>query len=188
MDIDEVLLTCEESMEKAVTYLKSEVRGVRTGRASTSLIEHVKVEYYGSMTDLRQLALITSPEPTQLLVKPYDASSLQAIVKGIQGAGLGLNPMTEGKQIRIMIPSLSGERRQQLIGSVKQMGEQAKVTVRNARRDANKHVDQVGKDKSAGVSEDDVEKAHSDIQDLVKKYETMVDDLVTTKTKEIQET
>ena len=187
MDIDEALLTAEEGMEKAVNYVKSELRGVRTGRATTGLVEYVKIDYYGSPTDLRQLAMISVVDPTQLLIRPFDATSTQAIVKGIQLAGLGLNPMSEGKQIRLSIPSLSGERRAQLVGSIKQMGEQAKVTVRNARRDGNKHIDQAAKDKELHISEDDVKDAKDETQDLVKKYEKQVDELVDAKTKEIQD-
>lgn len=187
MTLDEVLFGAEESMEKAVNHLKAELRGVRTGRASTSLVEFVKVDYYGSPTDLRQLALISVPEPTQLLIKPFDAGSLQAILKAIQGAGLGLNPVAEGKQIRLVLPPLSGDRRQQLMTSVKHMGEQAKIAIRNARRDANRHIEQVAKDKAQHVSEDETEQAKEDVQELVRKYEKQVDDLVEAKTKEIQE-
>lgn len=187
MDLDEVLLTAEESMDKAVEYLKQEVRGVRTGRASTALVEYVKVDYYGSQSDLRQLAIISVPEPTQLLIKPFDPSTTGEIAKAIEKSGLGLNPMVEGKQVRLSLPALSGERRNQLINSVKQMGEQAKVAVRNSRRDANKHIDAASKDKSLSLSEDDVERAKEDIQELLKKYEAQVDQLVDQKTKEIQE-
>jgi ribosome recycling factor len=186
MDLDEILLTTEEGMEKAVEYLKNELRGVRTGRASTGLVDFIKVDYYGSPTDLRAIALVSVPEPTQLLIKPFDASTVQLIVKAIQAAGLGLNPVGEGKQIRLNLPPLSGERRTQLMGSVKAMGEQAKVTIRNARRDGNKHLDQAAKDKSLGVSEDEAERVKNEIQDLVKKYEGIVDSLVTAKMQEIQ--
>lgn len=187
MDIDTILLETEELMEKAVNYLKSELRGVRTGRASSSLVEFVKVDYYGSMTDLRSIALVNVPEPSQLLIKPFDATSVQAIVKAIQSSGLGLNPISEGKQIRVSIPALSGDRRTQLIASVKKMGEEAKITVRNARRDGNKHVETLGKDKSSGLSEDAIETAKEDVQTLLKKYEGIVDELVNAKTKEIQQ-
>lgn len=186
MDLDEIQLTAEEAMEKAVNYLKNELRGVRTGRASTALVEFIKVDYYGSMTDLRSMALISVPEPTQILVKPFDQSSVQAIVKAIQSASLGLNPVAEGKQIRMAVPSLSGERRQQLVGNVKAMGEQAKVAVRNARRDGNKQIDAAEKDKSLGLGEDQVERARESMQDLLKQYEHQIDELVSAKTKEIQ--
>jgi len=187
MDLDENLLTCEEAMDKAVDYLKHELRGVRTGRASTALVEFVKVDYYGAPTELRQLARITVPEPTQILIKPFDASCTKEIGKAIEASGLGLNPMVEAKQVRLNLPALSGERRTQLIGSVKHTGEQAKVTIRNARRDANKHVDQAAKDKALHISEDTAEDAKDDVQKLLKKYEAQVDELIAAKSKEIQE-
>lgn len=187
MDLDEALLTAEESMEKAVEYLKSELRGVRTGRASTGLVEFIKVDYYGTPTELRQLALINVPEPTQILIKPFDASSTKEIGKAILESGLGLNPVVEAKQIRLSLPPLSGERRTQLIGTIKQMGEQAKVAIRNARRDANKHIDQAVKDKTQHISEDAAEEAKQDVQTLLKKYEAQVDELIAAKSREIQE-
>lgn len=185
MDLDEIQLTCEEAMEKALEYFKSEARGLRTGRASTGLVEYIKVDYYGSMTDLKALALLSTPEATQILIRPFDAASVQAIVKAIQSAGLGLNPMAEGKQIRVNIPSLTGERRQQLVGTLKQMAEASRVSIRNARRDANKALDAAEKDKSLSISEDEAKKAKESIQELLKKYEGSVDALVETKSKEI---
>lgn len=187
MDLDEIQLVAEEAMEKAVDYLKNELRGVRTGRASTGLVEHIKVDYYGAPTDLRQLAMITVPEPTQLLIKPFDASCVAQIGKALQVAGLGLNPVVEGKQIRIMLPALSGDRRQQMVSSVKQMGEQCKVTIRNGRRDANKHLDQLAKDKAQPTSEDEIERAKQEVQSLLKLHEKKVDQLVDAKVKEVQE-
>lgn len=187
MDLDEILLNTEDAMDKAVDYVKSELRGVRTGRASTALVDYVKVDYYGSPTDLRQLALISVPEPTQIIIKPFDVSSTQAITKAIQASGLGLNPSTDGKVIRLIMPPLSGERRKQLTGSVKQMGEQAKVTVRNSRREANRLVDQAVKDKTLHISEDAAEEAKHENQELLKKYEGQVDKLIAAKSKEIQE-
>lgn len=187
MDLDEALLTAEESMDKTVDYLKNELRGVRTGRASTGLVEFIKVDYYGSPTDLRQLAVIAIQDATNIVIKPFDASSLSEISKAIQASGLGLNPITEAKQIRIALPPLSGERRNQLIGSVKKMGEDAKIALRNARRDGNKNIDTAAKDKANPLSEDEVEKAKEDVQDLLKKYEGQVDAAVAAKTQEIQQ-
>lgn len=187
MDLDTILLEAEEAMEKALDYAKSEMRGVRTGRAQPSMVEMVKVECYGAETDLRSCALITAPEPTQLLIKPFDPSTANEIAKSLERSGLGFNPMVDNKQIRINIPALSGDRRKQLIASVKQMGEQAKVTIRNARRDANKHIDAAGKDKSLGLSEDAVSSAKDEVQELLKKYETSVDKHVSDKTTEIEE-
>lgn len=187
MDLDEALLTAEESMDKSVDYLKNEMRGVRTGRASTGLVEFIKVDYYGSPTDLRQLAVISVQDATNIVIRPFDASSLGEIGKAIQAAGLGLNPITEAKQIRIALPPLSGERRNQLVGSVKKMAEDAKVALRNARRDGNRNIDTAAKDKASGLSEDDVEKAKEDLQEALKKYEAQVDAIVAAKVKEIQE-
>jgi len=174
-------------MQKAVDYLKSELKGVRTGRASPSLIEFVKIEAYGTESELRSLAMIQAPEPTQLLVKPFDPGTIQEIVKGIEKAGLGLNPQPDGKTIRISIPALSGDRRKDLIASCKSMGEQAKVTIRNARRDANKAIDQAEKDKSLGLSEDQIKSAKDDVQELLKLHEAEVEQLVVAKTKQIEE-
>jgi len=185
MDLDEILLDCDDKMHKAVDYLHGELKGIRTGRASPALVEFVKVDYYGSPTDLRQLAQVSVPEPTQLLIKPFDASAIQEISKALQQAGLGLNPNVEGKAIRLNLPPLSGERRQQLVGSVKQMAEQAKIAIRNVRRDANKHIDQLEKDKSAGVTEDQAKDAKDQVQDYTKKYEGQIESATEDKRKEI---
>jgi ribosome recycling factor len=187
MDLNTIEKEASAQMIKAVDYLKSELKGVRTGRATPALIEFVKVEAYGSETDLRSLAMVQAPEPTQLLVKPFDPGTVQDIIKGIEKAGLGLNPQADGKTVRVSIPALSGDRRKELIASCKAMGEQAKVTIRNARRDANKHIDQAEKDKSLGLSEDQVKSAKDDVQELLKKHEAEVDKLITDKTKQIEE-
>jgi len=187
MDIDQALLECEDKMDKAVEFLRGEVKGIRTGRASPALVEYVKVDYYGSPTDLRQLAQVSVPEPTQLLVKPHDPSALQAIIQGIQNAGLGLNPAAEGKAIRINLPALSTDRRRELVASLHKMAEQSKVAIRNVRRDANKHIDQAQKDKSMGVTEDDVKSAKDDVQEFTKKHETAIDELMKAKEAEIME-
>lgn len=187
MDIDEILLECEDKMDKAVEYFRGELKGIRTGRASPALVEYVKVDYYGSPTDLRQLAQVSVPEPTQLLIKPFDTSATGEIVKAIQNAGLGLNPAAEGKQVRVSMPPLSTERRKELVNSVHKMGEQSKVAIRNVRRDANKHVDQAEKDKSNEVTEDDAKHAKEEVQDLTKKHEAAVDELIKAKETEIME-
>jgi len=186
MDLDTTLLEAEEAMDKAIDYAKSEMKGVRTGRAQPSMVEMVKVDCYGAQTELRSVALISAPEPSQLVVKPFDPSTTNEIAKSLEKAGLGFNPMVDGKQIRLNIPALSGDRRKQLAASIKQMGEQAKITIRNARRDANKHIDTAGKDKSLGLSEDDVSATKDEVQDLLKKYESTVETMVASKTKEIE--
>lgn len=187
MGIEEILLECEDKMDKALEHLRGEAKGIRTGRASPALVEYVKIDYYGSMSDLRQLAQVTVPEPTQLLIKPHDPSIVQAIVQSIEKSGLGLRPMTDGKAIRIVLPPLSTQRRKELVNSLHKMAEQSKIAVRNTRRDANKHIDQAEKDKSSGVTEDAAKAAKEDIQQLTKKHETLIDDLIKAKEKEIME-
>jgi len=187
MSLEEILFESEAAMEKAVGYLKNELRGVRTGRASTALVEYLKVDCYGAEAELRSLAVINVPEASSILIKPFDPGTIKDVARAIEKAGLGLNPIVEGKQVRLNIPPLSGERRQQLVGSVKQMGEQTKVAIRNVRRDAKKHIDQAVKDKSQHLSEDDGSGAHDEVQRLLKNYEKQVDEIVAQKTKEVQE-
>jgi ribosome recycling factor len=181
-DPDTILLETEESMEKALEHLKHELRGVRTGRASPAMVEYIKAEYYGSMTDIKSLAGISVPEPSQLLIKPFDAGALPAIKTAIEKSGLGINPVIEGKQIRLNIPPMSQERRQKDAARIKKMGEEAKVALRNVRRDANKHADAL---KANGLPEDEVKTLHEEIQALLKKFEEEVDKRVEEKTREI---
>lgn len=186
-DPDTILLETEESMTKALDYLKHELRGIRTGRASPALVEYLKVDYYGSMTDLKAIAAISVPEPTQLLIKPFDQGAVSGIKKAIEASGLGLNPIVEAKQIRLMIPALSGERRQQLVARVKKLAEETKVVLRNARRDGNKHADALSKSTAKHYPEDEIETLKEEIQDLLKKYESDVDKLAEEKSREISQ-
>ncbi|MBL9148547.1 MAG: ribosome recycling factor [Phycisphaerae bacterium] len=187
MDLDTIQLECEEKMIKSVEYLTRELRGMRTGRASTALLEYIKVDYYGSQTDLRELAGISTPEPTQLLVKPFDPSSKQTIIKAIETAGLGLNPQSEGSVIRINVPPPSLERRKQLVGQAKKMAEEQKVAIRNERRDANKHIDLLVADKKNPVSDDQAKSAKDEIDELTKKYTAKIDEVTAKKVTEIEE-
>ena len=186
MAMDEILLDVEEHMESAVEYLRHELRGIRTGRASAGLVDHIKVDYYGSPTDLRQLANISTPEANLLVVKPFDPGSLKDIERAIRSSELGITPNSDGKVIRLSVPPLSGERRQQLATQVKKMAEQCRVTIRNARRDGNKEVDH--QEKTSELTEDEARKGKDDIQDLTKTYEAKVDDMLQTKVQEIEET
>lgn len=186
-DPDTILLEAEEGMNKAIDYLTHELQGIRAGRASPAMVEYVKVDYYGSPTDLKSLAAISTPEPTQLVIKPFDASALGAIKQGIEEANLGFNPMVEDKHIRISIPALSGERRKQLVAQAKKVGEEQKVVLRNARRDANKHADTLSKQDGVTYSEDEVSTLKNEIQELLKKYETRIDDMLKKKTTDILE-
>jgi len=187
MPADEIEFECEELMEKAVDFLRQELRTIRTGRASPGLVDHLKVtvESYGSTMTLRELASITVPEPTQLLIKPYDPGTLKDVERAIQSSDLGITPMSDGKIIRLPVPPLSGERRQQLLGQVRKLGEKQKVAIRNVRRDSNKRIDTEEKEKK--ISEDDAERAKESIQKLTTKYEAQVDGLVDGKAKEIEQ-
>lgn len=183
--IDDILLEAEEKMQKAVEHLKAQTRTLRTGRASAGLVEHIKVDYYGSPTELRQLASITVPDPLMILIKPYDPGSVGDISKAILASELGITPAVDGKVVRLTIPPLSEDRRKQLVHQVKEMAEEAKVSLRNVRRDAIKHVDTEEKDKV--FSEDDARKARDDATELVHTYEKQVDEALKHKTDEIME-
>ena len=187
MDLDTIQLEADERMSTSIEYLQRELRGMRTGRASTALLEYVKVDYYGSMTDLRELAAISVAEATQLVVKPFDPGSKSTIAKAIETAGLGLNPQVEGNQIRINIPPPSSDRRKQLVTQVKKMAEESKVIVRNERRDANKAVDGLLADKKAGVTEDQAKGAKESVDELTKQYTAKIDALLEKKIAEIEE-
>lgn len=186
MDLDTILLEAEDRMSKSLEYLQRELRGMRTGRANTAMLEYVKVEYYGSQTDLRELAAIAVTEATQLLVKPFDPSSKTDIVKAIESAGLGLNPQVEGSAIRINIPAPSSDRRKQLVSQVKKMAEESKVAVRNERRDANKHIDALIGDKKNPISDDQAEKSKEEVDELTKKYTASIDEVAAKKVGEIE--
>ncbi len=186
MALDDILLDVEGHMESAVEYLRNEFRGIRTGRASAGLVDHLKVDYYGSPTDLRQLATISTPEATLIVIKPFDPSSLKDIERSIQASDLGITPNSDGKVIRLAVPPLSMERRQMLVGQIKKMAEASKIVIRNARRDGNKEAEK--QQKASELTEDDLHKGKDDIQALTKKYEEKVDELLAAKSKEIEET
>jgi ribosome recycling factor len=185
MAMDEILLDVEEKMETDVEFLRKEFRGIRTGRASPGLVEHIKVDYYGAPTELRQLASIATPEATLIVIKPFDPTSLKEIEKAISTSNLGINPMSDGKVIRLVIPPLSGERRHMIAGQLKKLAEAARVAVRNARRDGNKDVDR--QEKASEMTEDDAHKCKEEIQKLTDQYEAKVDEILAAKTKEIEE-
>lgn len=183
--MDDVLLECEEAMEKAVSFLTEELRSIRTGRASSALVDTIKVDYYGSPTNLNQLANISVPEPRLIVIKAFDPSSLGAIEKAILKSELGVTPQNDGKVVRIAIPPLSEERRKQLAQRLGKMAEEQKVTLRNARRDAKKLLDLAAK--GQGVSEDAVERAAEEVQTLLKTYEAKIDEVAKKKSAEIME-
>jgi ribosome recycling factor len=185
MPVDDILLDCEEHMEKTVEHLKQELRGVRTGRASPALVEHVRVEYYGSQTDLKSIASIMVPEATQILIKPFSPGDMKAIEKAINDAKLPLTPHSDGKQLRLVLPPMSQEVRVRMVGQCKTFAEAAKVAIRNARRDANKVIDT--EEKGGVITEDDAKSAKDQVQELTKKYETTSDELIEKKKHEIMQ-
>ena len=183
--VDETVLESEDRMDKAVDFLRVEFRGIRTGRASTALVDNLKVDYYGSMTPLKQIANLSTPEANLIVIKPFDVSGIKDIEKALLGSSLGLTPNSDGRLIRLTVPPLSGERRQQLAGQIKQMAEQGRVSIRNIRRDANKHIDQAQKDKH--ITEDERDEGKKEMDELTKKYVSQVDEVLKAKTTEIME-
>ncbi len=186
MTIEEVLFEVEEKMETAVEFLRSEFRSIRTGRASAGLVDHIKVDYYDTPTDLRQLASIATPDATMILIKPFDPSSIKEIEKAIFASDLGITPSNDGKVIRLTVPSLSTERRQNIASQLKKMSETTRVAIRNARREGNKHADKL--QKASELSEDQAEDSKQEIQKLTDQYEEKVTELLEAKTEEIEET
>jgi len=185
MPIDDILFDVEEHMEKALEHLRHELRGIRTGRASPALVEHVMVEYYGTPTPLKSIAAINVPEAMQILIKPFNPQDLKAIERGISDSKVGMTPHSDGKQLRLMLPPMSQETRLKMVGQCKGIAETAKVSIRNARRDGNKLVE--SEEKGGILTEDEAKKAKEQVQDLTKAYEQKVDDLIEHKRKEVME-
>jgi ribosome recycling factor len=185
MPVDDVLLEAEEKMEKAVAHLAEEYRGLRTGRASSGLVEHIKVDYYGSPTPLKQLANIGTPEPQLIVIKPYDPGSFKEIEKAIMASDLGITPHNDGKVVRLQIPPLSEERRRHLTQLAKEMAETARQAIRNLRRDGNKVLDLEKKDGS--IPEDELYRGKDEVQKLTDQYEAKVDVHLKKKSDEIMQ-
>ena len=183
MTSDDILMDAEERMEKAVAFLREELKSIRTGRASPALVETLRVEYYGAPTPLRQLASISAPDAQQLLIKPYDPGCLKEIEKAILASGLGLTPNNDGKVIRLTIPPMSGEQRAKMTARVKKLAEETKVSIRNIRRDANKAFD--AQEKAKVLTEDERDRGKQEVQKLTDKYEDMAQNLADKKTAEI---
>lgn len=183
MDPDEILLDTEATMEKGVEYMNHEFSGVRTGKASPAIVENIDVEAYGATMKLKQLALITTPEPRLLVIQPFDASTVKDIERAIKESKIGINPAVDGKIIRLPIPALSEERRKDLVKSIKQMAEEARVRVRSARRDG---IDAIKKEQKGGtVSEDAMETYEKEIQKLTDGFVKKIDDALASKEAEI---
>lgn len=174
----------EERMEKALGALKRDLSTLRAGRASASMLDRVQAEYYGTMTPINQLGTITTPDSRTLMIQPWDKSALAAIEKAILKSDLGLTPANDGSIIRITIPPLTEERRAELVKATKKFGEDAKVAIRNIRRDAN---DEIKKKEKGEISEDESRRHQEDIQKLTDRFTAEVDKILAAKEKEIME-
>lgn len=174
MSAEEVLFEAEETMDKSVDYMVHEFSGVRTGKASPALVENVDVEAYGSSMKLKQLALITTPEARLIVVQPFDASTVKDIEKALKESKVGITPMVDGKLIRLPVPELSEERRRDLVKSLKQMAEEARVRVRTNRRHA---IDEAKKlQKSGELTEDGLRDLEAEVQKLTDRSVKSIDD------------
>lgn len=173
----------ESRMEKSISALKSELATIRTGRANAALLDHVRVDYYGTETPVNQVGNLSVPEPRMIMITPWEKSLLGAIEKAIQSSDLGLNPSNDGEVIRIVLPELTEDRRKELVKQVRQVGEKAKVSVRNIRRDANDDVKRQVKDE--GLSEDESKRLQEEIQKVTDRYIAEIDKTIEHKEKDI---
>lgn len=183
--VESVLKDTEDKMKKAVEAGRRELQTIRTGRASGSLVEGIMIDYYGTKTPLKQLSAINVPEPRLIVIHPWDASVINEIEKAILKSELGITPNNDGKLIRISIPPLTQERREELSKVVKRIAEEGRVSIRTVRRDANEHLKKIEKD--GHISKDETFRAHQDVQKLTDKYIAEVDKILEHKEKELQE-
>jgi ribosome recycling factor len=183
--IKETIANCRTRMTKAAEDLRHELAGVRTGRASVGLLEHIKVEYYGTPTPLNQVATLGVPEASLLTVQPWDPTQLTAIEKAIRSSDLGLNPMSDGKMLRVPVPPLTEERRKDLVKHLHKLLENHRTAVRNIRRDANEELKKLLKDKK--ISEDDEKRGLAEIQKMTDEFSAKLEELGKSKEHEILE-
>ena len=181
--IKEVEAHAKARMEKSVADLQHEMSSIRTGRASVSILDNIRIDYYGTPTPLNQVANLHVPEPSLITVQPWDTSQIGPIEKAIRSSDLGLNPANDGKLIRIPIPPLTEERRKDLVKRLHQMAEHHRVAIRNIRRDANEHVKKLLKDKK--VTEDDEKRALDELQKMTDSHTEKLDSAARTKEKEL---
>ena len=183
--IDEIFKQTESKMKKAIESFRHDLNKIRTGKASSAILDGIKINYYGSVVPLNQAASVSVPEARLITIQPWDKTMISEIEKNIQKSDLGLTPMSDGHIIRLPIPALTEERRLELVKQTKRIGEEIKVSIRNSRRDANDEMKKAEKDSS--VSEDDSRRGHKKIQDLTDEYIKIVDDILRNKEKEIME-
>jgi ribosome recycling factor len=185
MNAQSLIPDLKDRMDKAVEVLKRNLGGIRTGRANPGLVDSLRVDVYGSPTPIKQIATVGVPEPTQILIKPFDPSVIKDIEKAIVSSDLGFAPQSDGRVIRINIPALSTDVRKKMVARIKELAEETKVSLRNIRRDANKVADQLEKDKL--VSEDLRNDLKNEVQELLKKYEDQVGDVAKQREKDVME-
>jgi len=181
--IEELLKDAEKRMKKAVDVLKGEFAGLRTGRASTVLVEDIKVDYYGSMMTIKQVAQLSVPESNQIVIQPWDVSVVPNIEKAIRDSDLGVQPQRDGNVIRVILPPLTEERRKELVKKAGKLAEQARIAIRNIRHEIMKELDKLKKE--GGFSEDDIKRAKDELQKITDKYVKAVDELLSKKEEEI---
>lgn len=185
MDLDEVNMLLDlaaEKMEKAIMHLDNELRVVRAGRANPAMLSGVMVDYYGTLTPLSQVASVSSPDARTIAVQPWEKKMIDPIERAIMAANLGFNPQNNGEVVRIVVPALTEDRRKELVKQVKQLGENARVSLRNARREVN---DELKKQQKNGLGEDVVKDSEAKVQKLTDTYSKKVDELLDKKEKEI---
>lgn len=182
-ELQSIIDDADQKMDDSVTYFKKEMLHVRAGSAQTTLLDGIKVDYYGSQTPLNQIANVSAPEARLLTIQPYDKSSIEAIEKAVMSAGLGLNPNNDGNIIRIPLPILSEERREELVKHVKDVAEDTHVSIRNERHEANDTIDKMVEEDS--LSEDAKYEAEQDVQQITDKHTKRVDELLEQKKEEI---
>ena len=183
--VDEIIMSAEEAMEKAIANLQREYSTVRTGRASAKNIEHIMVDYYGAATPITQLASVKTPEAHMLVIEPWDKSLLKPMEKAILASDLGVTPSNDGTLIRLPFPSPTEERRKELVKQCGKYAEETKVSIRNARRDANSKLEKARK--ASDITEDDERKGQNDIQKLTDKFVAKVEDVFAAKEAEVME-
>ena len=181
--VKDVIITADEKMGKTVSVLKKELASMKAGRANPSMLDRIEVEYYGTMSQITQLANVSAPEPRVLLIQPWDKTSIKAIDKAIQKSDLGINPSNDGSVIRLVIPELTEETRRNLVKSIKKTGDDAKVAIRAIRRECNDKIKALKK--SDDISEDEVKKGEDDIQKKTDAYIKDIDKIIETKEKEV---
>jgi ribosome recycling factor len=185
MEPKEIIEDAKMRMDKAIEMLKKNLSGIRTGRANPGLVDSVRVDVYGSPTPIKQVAQVGAPEPTQIVIRPYDVAIIKEIEKAIVASDLGFNPQNDGRVVRINIPPLSTDVRKKMVGRIKELSEDAKIAIRNVRRDGNKAAEQAEKDKT--VSEDQRDDVKDQIQDLTKKFEASAVEIAKAREAEVLE-